>query len=62
MLRDAVADNPYVVPPLLVETENGIQVGKVRCSKTRFQSSNKLFHKGKSLPSGAGVVYKRGLR
>jgi hypothetical protein len=34
MLGGAVADNPYVIPLLLVETENGIQVGKLRCTKT----------------------------
>jgi hypothetical protein len=33
MLQGAVADNPYVIPLLLVETESGICVGKLRCSK-----------------------------
>jgi len=33
MLQGAVADNPFVIPLLLVETESGICVGKLRCSK-----------------------------
>src|SRR6266849_3552293 len=33
MLQGAVADNPYVIPLLLVETESGICVGKLWCSK-----------------------------
>jgi hypothetical protein len=33
MLQGALADNPYVIPLLLVETGSGICVGKLRCSK-----------------------------
>jgi hypothetical protein len=33
MFLGAVADNPYVIPLLLIETESAICVGKLRCSK-----------------------------